>query len=105
MAIELRYNGRRSGRPYVLPVQYARVGRRLVVVPQRPESTTWWRNFQTPQPVCVRLKGRLRDGVARVVLREDEAWEQLRRPYELRWRRLAGRLAGPIVEITIDAEQ
>jgi hypothetical protein len=34
--------------PYVLPVQYARVGRRLVVVPQRAESTTWWRKLSHP---------------------------------------------------------
>ena len=57
MAVELRYTGRRSGRRHVLPVQYARDGERLMVVPQGPESETWWRNFATPQAVSVRLKG------------------------------------------------
>lgn len=34
MVTELRYTGRRSGRPFVLLVQYARAGDRLAVVPQ-----------------------------------------------------------------------
>src|SRR5215471_9373591 len=63
-AIELRYAGRRSGRHYVLPVQYARDEERLVVVPQHAESKTWWRNFVAPQPVSVRLGGRLHAGIA-----------------------------------------
>ena len=55
MAVELRYTGRRSGRRYALPVQYAREGQRRVVVPQGPESKTRWRNCATPQPVDERL--------------------------------------------------
>ena len=54
-AIELRYTGRRSGRQYVLPVQYAGTGDRLVVRPQHWQHSTWWRNFGTPQPVTVRV--------------------------------------------------
>jgi hypothetical protein len=100
-AIELRYTGRRSGRRYLLPVQYAREGNRLVVVPQGAETKTWWRNFLTPQPVSVRLASRLRDGIATVVQPGDPAWEEDRRLYESRWRRLAGRVAGPVVEITL----
>ena len=65
-AIELRYTGRRSGRQYALPVQYARADDHLVVRPQRWEHATWWRNFRTPQPVTVRLAGRLRDGTPHV---------------------------------------
>jgi hypothetical protein len=74
-----------------------------VVVPQGPESKTWWRNFATAQPVSVRLKGRVHAGVARVLYPDDPAWEADRRLYEQRWRRLAGRAAGPIVEITMRA--
>jgi deazaflavin-dependent oxidoreductase (nitroreductase family) len=100
-AVELRYTGRRSGREYVLPVQYARDGERLIVVPQGAESKTWWRNFRTPQPVSVQLRGRLRPGVARVVEREGAQWEKDRQTYEARWRRLSGKLTGPIVEIEL----
>jgi deazaflavin-dependent oxidoreductase (nitroreductase family) len=96
MTVELRYTGRRSGRPYVVPVQYAREGDRLVVVPRAAASKTWWRNFRTARPVSVRLDGRLREGVARVVEREDSQWERDRRLYEARWRRLAGHIGGPM---------
>jgi len=104
MALELRYTGRRSGRQYVLPVQYARVGSRLVVAPQAAESKTWWRNFRTPQPVSVRLRGRLRAGTARVLEPGSAEWDDGRRIYESRWRRLGGRVTGPLVEISIDPE-
>jgi deazaflavin-dependent oxidoreductase (nitroreductase family) len=104
MTIELSYTGRRTRRRYRLPLQYARDRMRLVVVPQGAESKTWWRNFLTPQPVRVRLKGRLHDGLAQVVRPGDPAYDQLRRLYELRWRRLGGLVTGPIVEITIGAE-
>lgn len=105
LVIELRYTGRRSGRQYVVPVQYARDEQRLVVVPQGAESKAWWRNFLTPQPVTVRLKGRLRDGTARVVRPDDPAWNDEKRLYERRYKRLSGRLTGPIVEITVSPEQ
>jgi deazaflavin-dependent oxidoreductase (nitroreductase family) len=105
MTIELRYTGRRTGRQYVLPVQYARDRERLVVVPQDAGSKTWWRNFLTAQPVTVRLDGRLRQGLAHVVDRQDPEWEQDRRLYEARWRRLAGHVDGPIVEISLADEE
>ena len=97
VAVELRY----SGRQYVLPVQYATDGSRLVVAAQDPNSKTWWRNFRTPQPVTVRLAGRLREGTARVVDRADPAWEADRRLYGSRWRRSADRLDGPLVRIAL----
>ena len=101
VAIELRYVGRRSGRRFALPVQYAQDGERLVVVPQRATSATWWRNFGSPQPVQVRLRGRLHDGVARVVRPDDPQWDRDRARYVARWRRLAGSTDGPLVTITI----
>src|SRR3712207_5202973 len=70
-AVELRYTGVRSGRPYVLPVQYAGAGDELVVWPQHWQRSTWWRNFRTPQPVTVRLTGRLHEGkIGRASCRE-----------------------------------
>ncbi len=100
-AIELRYIGRRSGRAYVLPVQYARAGDQLVVWPQHWQRSTWWRNFRTPQPVTVRLAGRTRDGTARVVDRGDPRWESARQAYTRRWPRLARRVTGPLVVINL----
>ncbi len=105
VAIELQYTGRRSGRRFVLPVQYARAEERLVVAPQGAESKTWWRNFRMPQPVTVRLNGRLREGIARVVQPGSQGWEEDRRIYESRWRRLGGPVSGPLVEIVIDGKR
>lgn len=102
-AIELRYIGRRSGRPYALPLQYARDGSLLVVAPQRPATKTWWRNFRTRQSVSVRLAGRVHPAIAEVVERDDPRWDQHLRLYTSRWRRLPGRLTGPLVEISLVA--
>ncbi len=101
MAIELRYTGRRSGRQFALPVQYAREAERLFVAVQDPATKTWWRNFRTPQEVGVRLQGKLRRGTALVVDHDDPAWDRARQLYEARWRRLGGRVSGPLVQITL----
>lgn len=100
-AIELRYTGRRSGRPYVLPVQYAGTGDRLVVRPQHWQHSTWWRNFRTPQPVTVRLAGRLHEGTARAVDPGDPQWRSARETYAARWPRSARHGAGPLVVISL----
>jgi deazaflavin-dependent oxidoreductase (nitroreductase family) len=100
-AIELRYTGRRSGRQYVLPVQYAGAGDRLVVRPQRWQHSTWWRNFRTPLPVTVRLAGRLHAGTARVVDPVDPDWRSARQTYVTRWPRSARRGTGPLVVISL----
>ncbi len=100
-AIELRYRGRRSGRQYVLPVQYASAGDHLVVWPQHWQHSTWWRNFRTPLPVTVRLTGRLHEGTARVVTPEDPQWRTARQAYAARWPRMARRVTGPLVLISL----
>lgn len=100
-AIELRYIGRRSGRRYVLPVQYASAGDQLVVRPQHWQHSTWWRNFRTPAPVTVRLAGRLHEGTARVVDPGDPQWQTIRQAYTTRWPRMARRVTGPLVVISL----
>jgi deazaflavin-dependent oxidoreductase (nitroreductase family) len=101
VAVELRYAGRRSGREYVLPVQYARAGDRLVIRPQDPQASSWWRNFSAPRTVTVRLAGREHEATATTVERDDPAWADLRAVYAARWRRLAGPLTGPFVVIEL----
>jgi deazaflavin-dependent oxidoreductase (nitroreductase family) len=105
MAIELRYTGRRTGRQYTVPVQYAQADGRLVVVPQDAEAKTWWRNFRTAQPVTVRLKGRLYNATAQVVRPGDPQWPDDQLLYVTRWKRLAGRVTGPLVEIRLTDER
>ena len=101
MAIDLRYLGRRSGRQYVVPVQYASAGDDLVVWPQHWQHSTWWRNFRTPQPVTVRLTGRLHEGTARVLDPGDPQWRSARQTYTTRWPRFARRVTGPLVAIDL----
>src|SRR2546430_6924037 len=102
MVIELRYTGRRTGREYALPVQYAGTGERLVVRPQAVRRSTWWRNFHTPTTVTVRLAGRIRRGTAPLVAAHEPAWEQARALYGSPWRRSSKRMAGPLVVISLE---
>ena len=102
VALELRYTGRRSGREYVLPVQYARRGDQLVLWPQDAARKSWWRNFRDPAQVSMRLAGRTHRGTARVVEPADAGWEQARSLYAARWRRFEPRLTGPYVVVTLD---
>jgi hypothetical protein len=76
---------------------------RLVLWPQRPERKLWWRNFRTPQPISVRLAGRMHDGIARVAVPDDPEWPEARSLYASRWPRVSARLAGPLVVISLDA--
>ena len=62
----LRYRGRRTGRSYELPVQYAREADRIWILPAAPECKTWWRNLSGGAAVDLVLAGRDRQGHATV---------------------------------------
>lgn len=49
--------GRKSGKAYTLPVQYAQAGQALYILPGAPESKTWWRNLRGGAPVTLWLRG------------------------------------------------
>jgi deazaflavin-dependent oxidoreductase (nitroreductase family) len=63
----LTYTGRRSGRSFTIPVQYAREGNDIVVIPGRPQEKTWWRNLTDGGPVRLRVAGRDLAGKATAV--------------------------------------
>jgi DNA-binding CsgD family transcriptional regulator len=104
MVIELRYAGRRTGREYALPVQYARAGERLVIRPQDVQRSAWWRNFHTPTAVTVRLAGRIRRGTAQLLTAHEPAWEQARDLYRSRWRQPSTGTTGPLVLIALEPD-
>jgi len=54
----LRYHGRRTGLTHELPVQYARDGDRVWILPGAPEHKTWWRNLRDGAEVDLTLAGR-----------------------------------------------
>jgi hypothetical protein len=63
----LRYTGHRTGRTYQLPVQYARDGARIWILPGSPEHKTWWRNLREGADVDLVLAGHRTRGHAMVI--------------------------------------
>ena len=51
-----------AGRSYELPVQYARDGNRVWILPWPPEHKTWWRNLRDGAEVDLTLAGRCLHG-------------------------------------------
>jgi len=68
----LTVRGRRTGRDHTFPVQYARDGQTLYVVPGGREDKRWWRNLLAPATVQVRLRGHDVTGIGQVFLAEDD---------------------------------
>lgn len=62
----LIYEGRKSGKRYIIPVGYVPQGNRLYVFTHSP----WWKNFAQSAPVAMRLQGKLVRGTA---TRTDDA--------------------------------
>jgi deazaflavin-dependent oxidoreductase (nitroreductase family) len=61
----LRVHGRRTGRVYELPVQYARDDGHVWIVPGSPDDKVWWHNLRGDGgDVQVRLAGREHQGHA-----------------------------------------
>ena len=63
----IRYRGRRTGRMYELPVQFARDGNRVWILPGSPEHKTWWRNLRGGAGVDLVLAGHDTHGHATVI--------------------------------------
>jgi deazaflavin-dependent oxidoreductase (nitroreductase family) len=68
--------GRKTGREYRLPVQYAQAGNMLYIVPGMPEQKTWWRNLKEAAPVRLTLRGQSVAGTG-VVLKPDKDEEAI----------------------------
>jgi deazaflavin-dependent oxidoreductase (nitroreductase family) len=66
----ITYQGRKSGRTYTLPVQYARTDGTLAVVPGAAEVKTWWRNLRGGASVRLRLCGQDLNARAEVLMGE-----------------------------------
>jgi deazaflavin-dependent oxidoreductase (nitroreductase family) len=65
--------GRKTGREYRLPVQYAQAGNVIYLVPGNPEQKTWWRNLIETAPVQLTLRGQKVAGHARVLKAEIDS--------------------------------
>ena len=69
----ISYRGRKSGKEYTLPVQYAQAGNHIYIVPGLPEQKTWWRNLKGGAQVRVTLAGQNLAANARLMEQESEA--------------------------------
>ncbi|WP_407342137.1 hypothetical protein [Pengzhenrongella phosphoraccumulans] len=63
----VEYRGRRSGRAYQLVTAYVVNGRSVRIQVGTPGRKTWWRNFEEPHPLRLRLAGADHVAVAQVV--------------------------------------
>lgn len=68
----VRYTGRRSGRQYTTPTQYARNGDDVLILVGRPGTKTWWRNFREPRDLEILVQGRWRTMTGRAILGANE---------------------------------
>lgn len=68
----VRYKGRRSGREFTTPTQYARMGGDLIILVGHPESKRWWRNFTTDRDIDVLLQRRWVPMMGRAVIGADD---------------------------------
>jgi deazaflavin-dependent oxidoreductase (nitroreductase family) len=63
----LTATGRKTGTAYVFPVQYARSGAIVVIVPGDYRHKRWWRNLRSPRPVQIRIAGRDHSGTGQAL--------------------------------------
>ena len=99
----LAYTGRRSGTPRELPVMYAVLGERFVVVVGQPEAKTWWRNFTGEvRPVTVTVAGRRVSCRAQLVGSTSADHQRALAAYRARYPRLPVEDATPVLVLAPD---
>lgn len=64
------FTGHKTGGRYQIPVSYQRDGDTVTIITKKVRN--WWRNFETPAEVELRLAGRVHTGKAEICL-DDEA--------------------------------
>jgi hypothetical protein len=60
----LSFKGHKSGKPYTIPVSYHREGDVVTIITKRQRK--WWRNFEPPIEVDLRLAGHDYTGMAEI---------------------------------------
>jgi hypothetical protein len=69
----LTFTGRKTGKTYTIPVSYHREDDTVTVITKRVRN--WWRNFETPAEVELRLAGLRYSGKAEAETAEEEVLE------------------------------
>jgi hypothetical protein len=104
--VEIRYRGRRSGRWYSLPAQYATDEGRpdtVVVYPGHPDRKVWWRSFLEDAEAILVVRGVERRATGVIVDGggADRRWAV--DTYTHRFRKVRVPDGAPLVVFTLDA--
>jgi hypothetical protein len=91
--VVLTYRGRRSGREFRVPLQYAEASGGIVALAVRPERKLWWRSFSDPAPALLLVAGTTGAVIGRVLAGEER--RAALRAYLERFPRAAGPLGLP----------
>jgi hypothetical protein len=79
--VGIRYSGRRSRAPHRLVTGYVTADRAALVMVGRPETKTWWRNFQEPHPAWLLLRGDWQLNWGKLIPRGTTEWEHASAAY------------------------
>ncbi len=69
-------NGRRSGRRARFPVGYHDQGDAILVLVSNAENRQWWRNFRTPWPAELQVRGRRRRAMGELLSPGSEEYRE-----------------------------
>lgn len=79
MYVLITVTGRKTGKQYTTPVQYALRGETLYTITS--EGYTWWKNLRGGAPVQLRLRGKARSGQAEVITEPQRMEEIMKMVY------------------------
>ncbi|MBI5053342.1 MAG: nitroreductase family deazaflavin-dependent oxidoreductase [Chloroflexi bacterium] len=97
----ISFTGRKSGKPYSTPINYAMEGDTITLISKR--SRTWWKNLQGGAPVTVIVRGQERCGTAEAVTPDDPTIiAELQKVYSGMPRGFAEKLVSDTVVIKIN---
>jgi hypothetical protein len=70
----LGWSGRTSGRTFSIPVGYQRKGDVLIVLISKRDEKSWWKNFRTPWPADLHVRGERHTAMGEVIAPGSEAF-------------------------------
>ena len=65
--IVVSWAGRKSGRPFSIPVGYQAEDDTIIVMISKPGTKVWWKNFRTPWPADLIIRGRRRAAMGELI--------------------------------------
>jgi hypothetical protein len=63
----IHWSGRSSGRAFSIPVGYQPDGDAVIVMISKPAEKNWWKNFRSPWPAELTVRGTKRSTIGEVV--------------------------------------